>query len=358
MEENLNPDPTNVNPEQNPKPKSNKGLFIVIALMAIIIACLVGYVVYTDSQEAGEKDSTSSSKEVESEKNTDEDEEEKESKTDKKKSSKDEDEEEDEEDKNSTSKNESKKSTSKKDDESDEDEKLDEEDEEKKSDTKTGFGKKDKTTTDNKNTTESKNNVKEETKEEVKDEAKDDSKQESKETTTTTAPASGDWKSAEFTFDGKSYKINDDYTKFKANGWYVDMAKAGYEDGYILNKNQKVYSTVPFLNDNFKDANVRVGFINLGEKAVDITETQIWAITVDNKYSDTPVNFTLPGGIKNGSTLAEVEAAYGKPTDEDDIYRSEDLGYTTYTYDNDLEPELRLTIWDEGGLTKFEYKIY
>ena len=354
MEENLNPDPTNVNPEQNPKPKSNKGLFIVIALMAIIIAGLVGYVVYTDSQEKGEKDSTSSSKEVESEKNTDEDEdEEKESKTDKKKSSKDEDEDEDDEDKNSTSKNESKKSTSKKDDESDEDEKVDEEDEEdeeKKSDTKTGFGKKDKTTTDNKNTTESKNNVKEET--------KDDSKQESKETTTTTAPASGDWKSAEFTFDGKSYKINDDYTKFKANGWYVDMAKAGYEDGYILNKNQKVYSTVSFLNDNFKDANVRVGFINLGEKAVDITETQIWAITVDNKYSDTPVNFTLPGGIKNGSTLAEVEAAYGKPTDEDDIYRSEDLGYTTYTYDNDLEPELRLTIWDEGGLTKFEYKIY
>ena len=231
------------------------------------------------------------------------------------------------------------------------DKESDKEDDDEKTDSKKGFGKKDKETTDNK-TTENKTTT------ESKDDSKEDSKTESKENTTATAPTSGDWKSAEFTFDGKSYKINDDYTKFKANGWYIDLTKSGYEDGYILNKNQKVYSTVNFLNDNYKKANVRVGFINLGDKAVDITETQIWAITVDNKYSDTPVDFTLPGGIKNGSTLAEVEAAYGKPTDESDIYRSEDLGYTTYTYDNDLEPELRLTIWDEGGLTKFEYKIY
>lgn len=352
MEENLNPDPTNVNPEQNPKPKSNKGLFVVIALMAIIIAGLVGYVVYTDSQESGEKDSTSSSKEFDSETDTDEEEkEDKKSKDDKKKDSKDEDEDE-EEDKKSNDKDEEdeeeddddKKSDDKKDKESDEDE-------DEKTDSKKGFGKKDKETTDNK-TTENKTTT------ESKDDSKEDSKTESKENTTATAPTSGDWKSAEFTFDGKSYKINDDYAKFKANGWYIDLTKSGYEDGYILNKNQKVYSTVNFLNDNYKKANVRVGFINLGDKAVDITETQIWAITVDNKYSDTPVDFTLPGGIKNGSTLAEVEAAYGKPTDESDIYRSEDLGYTTYTYDNDLEPELRLTIWDEGGLTKFEYKIY
>lgn len=344
MEENLNPDPTNVNPEQNPKPKSNKGLLIIIALMAIVIAGLVGYVVYTDSQESGEKDSTSSSKELDSEKDTDEDEEkeDKKSKEDKKKDSKDEeDDEEDEEDETD------KKSKDKEDEDDDKkDKESDKEDDDEKTDSKKGFGKKDKETTDDKKTTES------------KDDSKEESKTDSKENTTATAPASSDWKSAEFTFDGKSYKINDDYTKFKANGWYIDLTKAGYEDGYILNKNQKVYSTVNFLNDNYKKANVRVGFINLGEKAVDITETQIWAITVDNKYSDTPVDFTLPGGIKNGSTLAEVEAAYGKPTDENDIYRSEDLGYTTYTYDNDLEPELRLTIWDEGGLTKFEYKIY
>lgn len=344
MEENLNPDPTNVNPEQNPNPKSNKGLLIIIALMAIVIAGLVGYVVYTDSQESGEKDSTSSSKELDSEKDTDED---KKSKDDKKKDDEDEEEKDskdkEDDDLKDQKEDEDKKSDDKEEnDEEDEDKDKKSDDEEKKEDSKKGFGKKDKETTDDKKTTES----------------KDDSKEESKENTTATAPVSGDWKSGEFTFDGKSYKINDDYTKFKANGWYIDLSKAGYEDGYILNKNQKVYSTIDFLNDNYKDADVRVGFINLGDKAVDITETQVWAITVDNKYSDTPVDFTLPGGIKSGSTLAEVEAAYGKPTEEGDIYRSEDLGYTTYTYDNDLEPELRLTIWDDVGLTKFEYKIY
>lgn len=352
MEENLNPDPTNVNPEQNPKPKSNKGLLIIIALMAIVIAGLVGYVVYTDSQVSGEKDSTSSSKEIDSEKDTDED---KKSKDDKKKDSKDAEDEdekdskdkEDDEDLKDQKEDDDKKSDDKEEnDEEDEDKDKKSDDEDKKEDSKKGFGKKDKETTDDKETTES------------KDDSKEESKDEPKENTTVTAPVSGDWKSGEFTFDGKSYKINDDYTKFKANGWYIDLSKAGYEDGYILNKNQKVYSTIDFLNDNYKDADVRVGFINLGDKAVDITETQVWAITVDNKYSDTPIDFTLPGGIKNGSTLAEIEAAYGKPTEEGDIYRSEDLGYTTYTYDNDLEPELRLTIWDDVGLTKFEYKIY
>ena len=36
-------------------------------------------------------------------------------------------------------------------------------------------------------------------------------------------------------------------------------------------------------------------------------------------YSDTPISFELPGGVKNGATLADVEAAYGKPEDENDI---------------------------------------
>ena len=36
-------------------------------------------------------------------------------------------------------------------------------------------------------------------------------------------------------------------------------------------------------------------------------ECQYWAITVDNSWSDTPVEFVLPGGIKYGSTLEEIE---------------------------------------------------
>lgn len=176
-------------------------------------------------------------------------------------------------------------------------------------------------------------------------------------TTNSVAELSSDWKSCEFAVEGKKYKLNDSYKSYTENGWYIDLDKMGYPDGYILNKNDKTYSTVDLLNDNFEDAEVSVGFINKGESAQDITECSIWAINVDNSYSDTPVDFELPGGIKKGSTLAEVEAAYGKP-EEDDIYRSDDLGYTNYSYVYDYSIYLDLTIYDEEGLVEFDYKIY
>ncbi len=307
MEENLNSEP-NLNPE--PNKKSNKGIFIVVALMAIIIVALLGYIIISNSKESkesgAENNSTASSKVSESTKEKDSKDED-----DDKNTSKDNDDKDKNKNKN-TNENTTNSTFGKKD----------------KNTTNSSFGKKDKDTT---NTSDVSNN--------------------------SNTSLSTDWKSAEFTLDGKSYKVNDDYLKYTANGWTIDLKAAGYEDGYILNKKDKVSTTVDLLNSKFDDADINVGFINLGDSAKDITECQVWGISVDNKYSDTPVDFTLPGGIKNGSTLAEIEAAYGKP-EEDDIYRSDDLGYTKYTYDNDLKPQLSLTVWDDGGLTEFEYKIY
>jgi len=169
---------------------------------------------------------------------------------------------------------------------------------------------------------------------------------------------SSDWKSGEFTLDGVSYKLNSNYTDLTANGWSIDLARLGYADGYILNANDKTTSTIKLESSKFSDADVNIGFVNLGTGAKDITECQFWAITVRNSFSDTPVSFTLPGGIKNGSTLSEIESIYGKPTDPDDIYRSEELKYTVYSYDYDYQVYLKLTIYDDGGLKEFDYKIY
>ncbi len=168
---------------------------------------------------------------------------------------------------------------------------------------------------------------------------------------------SDDWKSCEFAVEGKKYILNDAYSKFKADGWYIDLEGMGYSAGYILNKNDKTYSTIDLLNDKFEDAEVSVGFINNGESAQDVTECAIWAFGVDNSYTDTPVDFELPGGIKSGSTLAEIEAAYGKP-EADDIYVSESLGYTNYTYSYDYSIYLDLTVYNDKGLVEFDYKIY
>lgn len=169
---------------------------------------------------------------------------------------------------------------------------------------------------------------------------------------------SSDWMDCEFAIEGKKYKLNNSYKTYTQDGWYIDLEKMGYAEGYILNKNDKTYSTIDLLNDNFEDADVSVGFINRGDNAQDITECDIWAINIDNSYSDTPVSFELPGGVKNGATLADVEAAYGKPEDENDIYRSEDLGYTKYSYDYDYSIYFEVTVYDEEGLTEFGYKIY
>ena len=169
---------------------------------------------------------------------------------------------------------------------------------------------------------------------------------------------SSDWMDCEFAIEGKKYKLNNSYKTYTQDGWYIDLEKMGYAEGYILNKNDKTYSTIDLLNDNFEDADVSVGFINRGDNAQDITECDIWAINIDNSYSDTPISFELPGGVKNGATLADVEAAYGKPEDENDIYRSEDLGYTKYSYDYDYSIYFEVTVYDEEGLTEFGYKIY
>ena len=77
-----------------------------------------------------------------------------------------------------------------------------------------------------------------------------------------------------------------------------------------------------------------------------------------NSWSDTPVEFSLPGGIKYGSTIEEIESVYGKPVEEDDIYRSESLKYTEYEYVYDFDIYLTLTIYDDGGLKDFSYKTY
>ena len=177
-------------------------------------------------------------------------------------------------------------------------------------------------------------------------------------TTNSSVELSDDWMDCEFAVEGKKYKLNDAYKTYTQDDWYIDLEDMGYAEGYILNKNDKTYSTIDLLNDKFEDADVSVGFINRGDKARDITECDIWAINVDNSYSDTPISFELPGGIKNGVTLAEVEAAYGKPEAESDIYRSEDLGYTKYSYEYDYSIYFELTVYDEEGLVEFGYKIY
>ena len=79
---------------------------------------------------------------------------------------------------------------------------------------------------------------------------------------------------------------------------------------------------------------------------------------VDNAFVDddeTPVSFTLPKGIHNGSSLQDVINAYGEPKDS---YRADSLGYWNYTYQDEYSKYFRLTIYDDKGVTAFSYDMY
>lgn len=165
----------------------------------------------------------------------------------------------------------------------------------------------------------------------------------------------GDWKSLSFGLDGKTYKLKNFYSDFSKSGWTMDTS--GFESD-TLDPMYKTFSTIRLSNPKYSDAEVKIGLINLASEKKPFDECQYWAITVDNSWSDTPVEFVLPGGIKYGTTLEEIERVYGKPTDEDDIYRSESLKYTEYEYVYDFDIYLTLTVYDDGGLKDFSYKTY
>lgn len=186
------------------------------------------------------------------------------------------------------------------------------------------------------------------------DEQEDDSN-DINDNTSTSLP--NDWKSMQFIFDGKKYSLISSYTIFKNNGWELDLNKLGRPNGYIVKPNTRVLSTIQLYNSNYTDSWITVGFINSSTSDKDITECDIWSFGVRNTYSKTPISFELPGGIKNGSTHADVEAAYGK-LEEKDMYRSESLKYTTYNYSYDFNKYLKLTVYDDGGLKEFSYQVY
>lgn len=176
----------------------------------------------------------------------------------------------------------------------------------------------------------------------------------------TSGEISDQWMDQQFAFDGQNYAIFFSYDQLEAAGWTFDLADYGHADGYILNKGDKVTSTIELTNPNYNEKlRVNVGFVNHGDEAQDILQCDVWAfaceITYGFKLLDNVPEMTIAGGITWGSTKEQVEAAFGQP---EDVYTSEDHGYVTYTYQDAFSKYLKLTIYDEMGVTKIEMQNY
>lgn len=150
--------------------------------------------------------------------------------------------------------------------------------------------------------------------------------------------------------NGEKYNIYDTYNKFKANGWTSE------EEEEVVAEKAKT-SIIEINHEKYKGNEILISMINQDNKEKDISECGVWSIKIDNYKKDYPIEFILPGNIKNGSTIDEIIKAYGK-LDEDNIYRSEQSGYTKYHYKDETNSYLDLVVYDDLGLRTFTYMRY
>ena len=172
------------------------------------------------------------------------------------------------------------------------------------------------------------------------------------------AELSDDWTDMEFVFDGEFYQIPASYSDLEDNGWSFDLADYGYDDGYVLNPGDKTYASIRLENSKYEDVNLYVGFVNTSNKAKDITECDIWSFELETclgfeQAEDYP-DMEIAQGVGIGSTVEDVEEAFGEC---DDIYES-DYDYVEYTYELDYDYELRLTIFEDYGVTAIDFNNY
>lgn len=171
------------------------------------------------------------------------------------------------------------------------------------------------------------------------------------------APTTGtaDWSTFQFTIDGKTYQIPFAYSDLSSD-WSFNLADYGYENGYVTNSGDKQSCTIAVSNPNY-DMDFSIGTINMTDSTQDITQNNIWAVSLDTSYADTYPTVTLPGGITWGSSLDEILAAYGKPED-DPYYSTEFQYYSLYYYTSDSNKQMNLEVYVDGGLKAFRMEDY
>lgn len=168
-------------------------------------------------------------------------------------------------------------------------------------------------------------------------------------------PSSGDWTQMVFALDDEVWQIPFSYPAISGE-WSFNLADYGYTSGYVTNPGDKQYATIQLSSSKY-DMDFTVGLINLTESTQDITQNDVWAVSMSIEWADSYPSLTLPGGIHWGSTMEEIEAVYGQPSD--DPYYSESNGYYSIEYQtSDYSKQMELTIYDDGGLKAVRLEDY
>lgn len=128
----------------------------------------------------------------------------------------------------------------------------------------------------------------------------------------------------EVAIDGVKYTFPIDYATLNSNGWEFegDIEQGIPKDNYLLAANY-------YKGDSYIGANP-ANFVSESDVAVKDSITYQGYFKIDDDYHQTRSAVMFPKGIKLGvSTVDEVKAAYGEPTEEEaeDSYGKRKLNY-------------------------------
>lgn len=131
---------------------------------------------------------------------------------------------------------------------------------------------------------------------------------------------SDDLYSYQILINGELYQIPMDVKELLENGWEFEGD---------VNEDLDAYTYNPVLTFNKGDYNIQVNIVNETENPQPYSECKIVGILINLYYnSGNDMTFVLPKGIQsNVSTVEDMKAAYGEPTD---FSESDGMAFATY----------------------------
>ena len=186
-----------------------------------------------------------------------------------------------------------------------------------------------------------------EVQEDVKDEKTEESMEKEDDNKEDNIIQSDDLYSYEIIINGQHYKLPCKYSEIKEAGWVLtdDETTELNPDSYGL--------TGAYLGDT--DNYMGVSIINLSNDVKQLKDCYVGYISIDFSYDkNKDIDILLPQGITIGSTIDEVEEAYGEQTSD---YEGE--YYSKYTYEAKIYKNVEFTFdVEDKKLMKIEMRNF
>lgn len=160
------------------------------------------------------------------------------------------------------------------------------------------------------------------------------------------------WSDFTFSIDGTVVELPTAFKVLEENGWVFDDIDFGREQDFVLNQGDKVLDVSLFNNGEKAD----IGIVNLGVETCDVPAGSVWSFSVDITEAEIKPDVILPGGITWGADVDRIKEVYGNPTGKAKYSKSLECWF--YEYKNDNLNNLKLVVYDDGGLKSFEYSVY